>query len=469
VFDRVYLINLESRPDRLEAFRERQKLRGWKLPDPIVYPAIHGDTVGAPKRFTEGGGAHGCRQSHVRILEDCLMDGVESVLVMEDDAEWFDEVWLRLESFLKVVPADWDCLMLGGWHERPSTPVGPGVCRAVKVGGTHAYAVRGRAMKSLLALWYDCTVHIDWAMSDHWQKKWNTYCPTPFLFGQGAGRSDISGRSRLQPQFGGPAAPIAAVPGDRVYSHAGDCGDLIAALPVLAARPGALRLVQHACTGKRMTRDRVESLRPLLEAQSYVRGVEWADAYDGERLDKGIRQYYQPHLNIADMQCDAFHVAHWPRGKPWLRVPEVRKVARVALARSARYHTAAFPWKEVLAKYGSEAVFLGTVQEHAAFCAEVGPVPYHPTADFLALAEVIAGAELVAVNQTAIFWLAEGLKKPVLLEVFPPADNCNFARPAHVHGLSEGALPEIEDLAAANVATPPAVVRTGRRVIGGAP
>jgi hypothetical protein len=197
MFDRVVLINLNSRPDRLEAFKKRQQQTGWPLPDPEVYPAIHGDTVGVPGYWLSGGGAWGCCRSHVNVLERAVMDRVGSVLVLEDDLIWRPDLGARLAEFMAAVPGDWDQLMLGGQHYQSNPrPVAPGVVKCGDGRGTHrthAYVVRGEAMKSLLALWYRTNRHVDHVMGP-WQKGWNVYAPDPFLFGQGPGKSDISGR-----------------------------------------------------------------------------------------------------------------------------------------------------------------------------------------------------------------------------------------------------------------------------------
>jgi hypothetical protein len=192
--ERVYLINLRSRADRLAAFRGRQKSAGWALPEPEIVPAIAGDQVGVPPYFRQGGGAWGCLRSHIGILERCIMEEVESVLVVEDDVEWFPEAWDRLGEFMDRVPSDWSQLMLGGQHIGPTTPTAVGVVRCSNTQRTHAYVVRGLAMRSLLKAWYSCAVHLDWVMGGDWQRGWPVYAPDPFIFGQSGGKSDISGR-----------------------------------------------------------------------------------------------------------------------------------------------------------------------------------------------------------------------------------------------------------------------------------
>ena len=193
MFDRVYFINLTRRPDRLARFKAAQAERGWRLPEPERFPAVDGAKTGCPDYFIHGNGAWGCLRSHTAILDRCVSEDAASVLVFEDDVTWQADAWDRLEAFMAVVPPDWDMLMLGGQHDRTPEPVLPGVVRVAGAGRTHAYAVRGPAMRDLLRLWYTSARHIDHVMSG-WHPQWRVYAPDPFLFGQDEGQSDISGR-----------------------------------------------------------------------------------------------------------------------------------------------------------------------------------------------------------------------------------------------------------------------------------
>lgn len=192
-FDRVVFINLKRRTDRLEAFRARQISHGWELSEPVIFAAIDGNKVGVPSYYTAGGGAWGCCRSHVRILEDAIADGVNSLLVLEDDVTWKADAWEHLRQFMTRVPSNWDQLMLGGQHQSNPLTVSEGVVKATNCQRTHAYAIRGDAMRDLLKLWYGCNTHIDHRMGP-WQADYNVFAPDPFIFGQSAGRSDISGQ-----------------------------------------------------------------------------------------------------------------------------------------------------------------------------------------------------------------------------------------------------------------------------------
>jgi Glycosyltransferase family 25 (LPS biosynthesis protein) len=197
VFDRIVCINLDFRQDRWGAFKA--KIDSIPLLQGVCrIRAIHGDTVGVPSFYTQGGGAWGCRQSHLRALEDALMDGIQTLLVFEDDVCFAKDFQYRLTEFMSLIPNDWHGLMLGGQHVGPdSTPRDtyvPSIKRSRNTQRTHAYAVRGKtSMQYLYKLWSRCDTHID-----HWLPEWqasnNVYEPDEFFCGQDEGRSDILGR-----------------------------------------------------------------------------------------------------------------------------------------------------------------------------------------------------------------------------------------------------------------------------------
>ena len=194
MFDRVALINLDKRKDRLGAFSA--KISGYpSLQSFIRYRAVHGDSVTVPGFFISGGGAWGCRQSHLRVLEDAMMDGIQTLMVLEDDVRFVPNFEVKLAQFLKRVPSDWEGLMIGGQNQGPTTPTGiEGIVRSTNTQRTHAYVVRGlEPMQDLYRLWARCDRHIDHWFGQ-WQQRHPVYQPEPFLCGQDETSSDISGR-----------------------------------------------------------------------------------------------------------------------------------------------------------------------------------------------------------------------------------------------------------------------------------
>jgi hypothetical protein len=193
--DRCYIINLKRRPDRLRAILEKIAATDWPFPEPILFEAIDGDKVGVPPEFTEGGGAYGCRCSHVAILQRCLMEDVQSVLILEDDADIRPWTGAACREFLKRVSPDWQGIMLGGQHHAEPIRVAPGLVRVRYAQRTHAYIARGVYMRALQRRWGNATVHIDWLM-ENWQERYLVYAPEHWLIGQAGGRSDIRGEEK---------------------------------------------------------------------------------------------------------------------------------------------------------------------------------------------------------------------------------------------------------------------------------
>jgi GR25 family glycosyltransferase involved in LPS biosynthesis len=81
-FDRVVLINLARRSDRLATFRAELERVKWPFKEPQIFEAIDGGSgrVPCPAFFKQGGGAWGCRQSHISVLERAIQDGVRHLL-----------------------------------------------------------------------------------------------------------------------------------------------------------------------------------------------------------------------------------------------------------------------------------------------------------------------------------------------------------------------------------------------------
>lgn len=189
-FDRVVVINLARRRQRLEQFDAR--LDNWPFLPPKRFEAVDGSTVSIPPEWQHGPGAWGCMLSHRQVMADALRDGVSSILVLEDDAVPGEDFSRRAADFLAHVPDDWDCLMLGGHHLSPPKSIATGILQCTLTNRAHAYAVRGRMMPVLLQFLLASNVdHCDIilaALMPHFK----TYAPDPFLIGQDAGFSDIT-------------------------------------------------------------------------------------------------------------------------------------------------------------------------------------------------------------------------------------------------------------------------------------
>lgn len=201
IFDRIVCINLDRRPDRWADFRERLAAIDWPFREVERYRAIDGDRVTSPQWIDCGYGAWGCLRSHIRILEDALMDGVSSLFILEDDATFLDDFAVRARQFFRIVPQDWDGLLLGGQHLVRPEYVCDGVVRVLQGNRTHAHAYYGEYIRATYRHLCDFVehsetpqFHVDHRLGTlHLRGDFDIYAPNPWLIGQAGGCSDISG------------------------------------------------------------------------------------------------------------------------------------------------------------------------------------------------------------------------------------------------------------------------------------
>ncbi len=114
---RIVVINLPYKPERRAALARNLGQTGIARPDDITWAtAISGDWSPPPAWWGAGNGAWGCLMSHVRAVQDAIMDGVETLCLLEDDVVFHPQAALMLERLLWELPKDWDQVYLGGQH-----------------------------------------------------------------------------------------------------------------------------------------------------------------------------------------------------------------------------------------------------------------------------------------------------------------------------------------------------------------
>ena len=221
-FDRIVLINLKSRPDRLIQVADALKKCDWPFKQPRVFTAVDGQVNPPPHKmkWKDGASAWGCLCSHRQILGQAIRDGVKCILILEDDICFIDDFRNQVKEFLHNVPDDWDQLMLGGQHVNllgKPTLVKPGVLRCTDCERTHCYAVRGPYMRKLYQRWagggkFNGVAHCDWIMArdPEMQLAHKVYAPQFFIAGQERSPSDISGVVNPR-QFWNPPGPKLSV------------------------------------------------------------------------------------------------------------------------------------------------------------------------------------------------------------------------------------------------------------------
>jgi len=237
------------------------------------------------------------------------------------------------------------------------------------------------------------------------------------------------------------------------YSSTGDAGDCFVSLATIKHLGGKTTLYLRDGGGASGIVSRAHLVKPLIEAQPYIKAVEiWKDE-PIEWASEGFRGGWVDRIaNLAD--CHAKHALHVgfikslpDMSKPWLTVdPDMSYAGRIICNRSPRYNNPFFPWRKIVEHYGSRLIFIGMPHEHHAFCETFGGVEYKLTKDFLEVAQMIAGSSLYIGNQSACMTIAEGLKHPRILEGSLVIPDCVYPQAGNAQYVFDGSvkLPDIE-------------------------
>ena len=188
-FDDVYYISLERRPDRREAFLKRIDSMSWPFKEPKWFKAIDANDVPAPATWKELKPAYAASLSHLAVCKKAL-DENKTFLILEDDVIFVDNFATKVKEFLANVPANWDCLMIGGCHcEKYLPKIAPNVSRCTWTVCLHCYVVRGDMLKQFVSM-NPPTSPTDQMLASL-MKRYKVYSPEPLLAGQSTDFSDI--------------------------------------------------------------------------------------------------------------------------------------------------------------------------------------------------------------------------------------------------------------------------------------
>lgn len=208
----VRVINLDSRPDRLRAFRDTWLASTWHLilPPPERVPAIDGSRHRVPVGWARfGPGAWGCWASHVEVLHEAQIIG-KSVLVLEDDALIQPQSHLQLQAVLEALPKNAEALWLGGQLVDSASEIrfpGSPIFRLRRAPlRTHAYLLTPKGVDRALQHLPYAVEHVDNELGRALAGG-ATYAVNPWLVGQSAGRSDVT--ATHEPERWWPLDPMA--------------------------------------------------------------------------------------------------------------------------------------------------------------------------------------------------------------------------------------------------------------------
>ncbi|EAN79951.1 glycosyl transferase-like protein [Trypanosoma equiperdum] len=193
LFDAVYVINLDRRPDRWEFATQQLSRAGFLHEEYVRFPAVDGRNVDLQKAHACGlisrlgllrlqepehrriwgmdlnPGAVGCALSHALLWAQIAASRHRSVLVVEDDSLFPQDFHHKYEARAKQVPSDWELLYVSGLDtagQAPQLRVAEGVCRVPQMHRTtNCYVVSHRGARLLLDACFPVTYQLDTMMT----------------------------------------------------------------------------------------------------------------------------------------------------------------------------------------------------------------------------------------------------------------------------------------------------------------
>jgi GR25 family glycosyltransferase involved in LPS biosynthesis len=191
-FDRIYVINLDRRPDRLEKFN--LELDKFGITDVEKFSAIDGTTI-SPNNNTLLAGEIGVLMSHLEIIKKCHSEGVKNVLILEDDVFFTDEI-KKLDEYMLEVPKDWDFIYFGGNHVYGAAPtkISDKVLKLNFTVALQCVAINNTLFETIMAILPKMGKQVDGYYAQL-HNVYNAYGFYPNMAKQVAGFSDIQNRN----------------------------------------------------------------------------------------------------------------------------------------------------------------------------------------------------------------------------------------------------------------------------------
>lgn len=172
-----------------------------------------------------------------------------------------------------------------------------------------------------------------------------------------------------------------------------------------------------------------DMLRPLLLAQDYIEGFE---VYTGQQVDYDLdavrlKVYCgAPHYPLQKWLWMAYPEMATDLSRPWLKVDiELLGMDKILVNFTERYRNYAVNYF-FLKQYESDLLFVGTDDEYKRFKEAYNlDFPKLIINDFYDLALALKSCRFFLGNQSMCWNMAEAMKVPRILELFPYAQNCN--------------------------------------------
>lgn len=203
-FDKIVCINLKRRPDRwseMEVQFKKHNLDVIRIEavdgNPMNWKPYEGCFEGKMQSFI---GNMGCIASHINVYKMAKENKWKSVLIIEDDCDFIEDLNSKFEKSIKTLPEDWDLLYFGGIHETRNGQFVPikhnqYFVKAKRIITTTCYAIKENMYDTVINTILEkepyMATAIDGYLGAYIQPKCTTYAYHPPVAWQRASFSDI--------------------------------------------------------------------------------------------------------------------------------------------------------------------------------------------------------------------------------------------------------------------------------------
>jgi GR25 family glycosyltransferase involved in LPS biosynthesis len=195
-FDKIYLLNLHKRKDRLNKSISKLNQVGLEYE---VFSGVDGSVMQSiwsklDIPYFSNSSYLGCAISHLSIYQDALHNGYEKILIIEDDNLIHNEIMKIFDSlvipewsdlfYLGYIPLNDDCSM---WDYTFGIQGHNFICHKIfkptNLWGLFAYGIKSELMKEMVDLYnQEFPMEIDRYFVNDIQKRGNSIAISPQLF-----------------------------------------------------------------------------------------------------------------------------------------------------------------------------------------------------------------------------------------------------------------------------------------------
>jgi GR25 family glycosyltransferase involved in LPS biosynthesis len=179
-FDKVVVINLDRRQDRMERLDPQLKELGIEYER---YSAVDSKAIGVAPMIAG-------TMSHVEVLKN---HRDQKILILEDDAYFVEDFNEKFEAVMQTLPSDSDIFYLGALlpkHTGKVTPVNANWSRQVMTTASHAYCINPARVNYFIENLDGYEWYIDIGLRV-FAEKYNAYITQPNLVTQFPSYSDL--------------------------------------------------------------------------------------------------------------------------------------------------------------------------------------------------------------------------------------------------------------------------------------